>query len=58
MMATHIESDEWNRLDEEYNTQLATNMKKAVKPKTETKQASPKLSQKSQDLFDELFGDK
>ena len=58
MMATHIESDEWNRLDEEYNTQLATNMKKAVKPKTETKQVSPKLSQKSQDLFDELFGDK
>ena len=58
MMATHIESDEWNRLDEEYNTQLTTNMKKAVKPKTETEQPSPKLSQKSQDLFDELFGDK
>ena len=58
MMATHIESDEWDRLDEEYNTKLTTNMKKAVEPKTETKQSSPKLSQKSQDLFDELFGDK
>ena len=58
MMATHIEGDEWKRTDEEYNSQLTTNMKKAVEPKTETKQSSPKLSQKSQDLFDELFGDK
>ena len=58
MMATHIEYDQWMRQDEEYNTQLTTNMKKAVEPKTETKQPSPKLSEKSQDLFDELFGDK
>ena len=58
MMATHIESDEWNRADEEFNSNLTTNMKKAVQPKTETKQPSPKLSAKSQDLFDELFGDK
>ena len=58
MMATHIEYDQWMRQDEEYNTQLTTNMKKAVEPKTETSQSSPKLSQKSQDLFDELFGDK
>ena len=58
MMATHIEGDEWKRADEEYNTQLTTNMKKAVEQKTETKQPSPKLSEKSQDLFDELFGDK
>ena len=58
MMATHIEYDQWMRQDEEYNTKLATNMKKAVEPKTETKQPSPKLSEKSQDLFDELFGDK
>jgi predicted HD phosphohydrolase len=56
MMATHIEGDEWKRADEEYNSQLTTNMKKAVKPKTE--QSSPNLSKKSQDLFDELFGDK
>jgi len=58
MMATHIEGDEWKRADEEYNTQLSTNMKKAVDSKTKTKQPSPKLSEKSQDLFDELFGDK
>ena len=58
MMATHIEGDEWKRADEEYNTQLTTNMKKAVESKSETSQSSPKLSQKSQDLFDELFGDK
>ena len=58
MMATHIEFDEWMRQDEEYNSQLTTNMKKAVEPKTETKQSSPNLSKKSQDLFDELFGDK
>ena len=57
-MATHIESDEWNRADEEFNSNLTTNIKKAVQPKTETKQPSPKLSAKSQDLFDELFGDK
>ena len=58
MMATHIEGDEWKRADEEYNSQLTTNMKKAVEPKTETSQLPPKLSKKSQDLFDELFGDK
>ena len=58
MMATHIEYDQWMRQDEEYNTKLATNMKKAVEPKTETKQPSPKLSEKSQDLFEELFGEK
>ena len=58
MMATHIEYDQWMRQDEEYNTKLATNMKKAVEPKTETKQPSSKLSEKSKDLFDELFGEK
>ena len=58
MMTTHIEFDEWQRNDEEYNTKLATNMKKAVESKTETSQPAPNLSKKSQDLFDELFGDK
>ena len=38
--------------------EVSNNFKAAVKPKTETKQPSPKLSAKSQDLFDELFGDK
>ena len=58
MMATHIEGDEWKRADEEYNTQLTSNMKQAVGSKTATKESSPKLTVKSQDLFDELFGDK
>jgi hypothetical protein len=53
MMATHIEADEWDRLDEE----VSNNFKKAVVTE-EKKQPSPKLSVKSQDLFEELFGDK
>jgi len=55
MMATHIESDEWNRLDEEANVKVATNMKKAVETKTDD---SDRLKSKSADLFEELFGDK
>ena len=57
-MATHIEYDEWQRLDEESNTQLQTNFKKAVDTRKKGEIKSPKLSEKSQDLFDELFGDK
>jgi hypothetical protein len=53
MMATHIEYDEWQRSDEE----VSNNFKKAVTTE-EKPQASPKLTEKSQDLFDELFGDK
>ena len=55
MMATHIESDEWQRSDEE----VSNKFKQAVTSKTEDKpQPSEKLSEKSADLFDELFGDK
>ena len=53
MMATHIEYDEWQRADEE----VSNNFKKAVTTE-EKPQPSPKLSAKSQDLFDELFGEK
>ena len=56
-MATHIEYDEWMRADEEYNTQVTENIKKAVTTE-KTSQPSSKLSEKSQDLFEELFGDK
>ena len=52
-MATHIEYDEWRRQDEE----VSNNFQKAVTKEEKPKQ-SPKLSEKSQDLFDELFGDK
>lgn len=55
MMATHIEGDEWNRLDEESNVKVATNMKKAVETKTDD---SDRLKTKSADLFEELFGEK
>ena len=57
MMATHIEYDEWQRADEEENVRVATNIKQAVNGEKK-KQPSPKLSEKSQDLFDELFGEK
>jgi hypothetical protein len=53
MMATHIESDEWQRADEE----VGNKFKKAVVTE-EKPQPSEKLSEKSADLFDELFGDK
>ena len=53
MMATHIEFDEWQRADEE----VSNNFKKAVTTEEKPK-PSEKLSEKSQDLFDELFGDK
>ena len=57
MMATHIEFDEWQRADEEFSTKVTTNIKKAVTIEEKSK-PSPKLTEKSQDLFDELFGDK
>ena len=53
MMATHIEFDELQRADEE----VSNNFKKAVTTEEKPK-PSEKLSEKSQDLFDELFGDK
>ena len=53
MMATHIEFDQWQRQDEE----VSNKFKKAVVTE-EKPQPSPKLSEKSQDLFDELFGEK
>ena len=53
MMATHIEGDEWKRADEE----VSNKFKKAVVTEEKPK-PSEKLSEKSQDLFDELFGDK
>ena len=52
----HIEGDEWNRLDEEANVKVATNMKKAVE--TKKSDDSDRLKNKSQDLFEELFGEK
>jgi thiamine pyrophosphate-dependent acetolactate synthase large subunit-like protein len=57
-MATHIEYDEWQRLDEDNNNKIQTNFKKAVDERKKPTDVSPQLSEKSKDLFDELFGDK
>ena len=61
MMATHIEGDEWKRADEEYSEALKSRITQPNTSKSESqkpKEVSSKLSEKSQDLFDELFGDK
>ena len=55
MMATHIEYDQWMRLDEEENVRVSESIKKAVDTKTDD---SDRLKNKSQDLFEELFGEK
>ena len=57
MAASHIEYDEWKRgeLQEEIKVEKKVeNIKKAVT----MEETSEQLSQKSKDLFDELFGDK
>ena len=62
MMATKIEYDEWKRGDtEEREAQKArvSSLKKSLTvDSSEKKPQSEKLSEKSQDLFQELFGDK
>ena len=57
MAASHIEYDEWKRgeLQEEIKVEKKVeNIKKAIT----MEETSDQLSQKSKDLFDELFGDK
>ena len=62
-MATHIEYDEWNRgqtEEKEATIQRVSSLKKSLTVDDSEKkpQQSEQLSKKSQDLFDELFGDK
>ena len=61
-MATHIENDEWKRSqteEQEATSERVSSLKKALTvDDSEKKPQSPELSKKSQDLFDELFGDK
>ena len=62
-MATHIEYDEWNRSqteEKEATKQRVSSLKKSLTVDDSEKkpQQSEQLSKKSQDLFDELFGDK
>ena len=64
LMATKIEYDEWKRGDtEEREAEKAkvASLKKSLEmpnPKPKKAESSPELSQKSQELFQELFGDK
>jgi len=56
-MATHIEYDEWKRGEEQEEIKVqgrVENIKNAVN----MEETSEQLSQKSKDLFNELFGDK
>ena len=57
MMATHIEYDEWKRGEEEVEIKVQSNVENIKKAVT-MKETSEELSNKSRDLFDELFGDK
>ena len=57
MMASHIEYDEWKRGEEEVEIKVQSNVENIKKAVT-MKETSEELSNKSRDLFDELFGDK
>ena len=63
MMATKIEYDEWKRSqteEQEATKERVSSLKKSLTVDDGEKkpQQSEQLSKKSQDLFDELFGDK
>ena len=55
-MATHIEYDEWKRgeIEEEQKVQESV---ERIKEAATTNEVSEQLSEKSKDLFDELFGE-
>ena len=57
MMATKIEYDEWKRGEVEEEVKVQKNVENIKKAVT-MEETSEQLSQKSKDLFDELFGDK
>ena len=56
-MATHIEYDEWKRGEEQEEIRVELNVENIKKAVT-MEETSDQLSQKSKDLFDELFGEK
>ena len=56
-MATHIEYDEWKRGEEQEEIKVQGNVENIKKAVT-MKETSEELSQKSKDLFNELFGEK
>ena len=56
-MATHIEYDVWKRGEEQEEIRVEQNVENIKKAVT-MEETSDQLSQKSKDLFDELFGEK
>tara|TARA_B100000029_G_C17457547_1_gene917295 strand:+ start:170 stop:943 length:774 start_codon:yes stop_codon:yes gene_type:complete len=56
-MATHIEYDEWKRSEEQEEIKVQGNVEN-IKKAVNMEETSEQLSQKSKDLFNELFGDK
>ena len=57
MMATHIEYDEWKRSQEQEEIRVQSNVENIKKAVT-MEETSEQLTEKSKDLFNELFGDK
>jgi|TARA_R100000995_G_C3473158_1_gene119427 hypothetical protein len=56
MMATHIEYDEWKRGQEQEEVRVQSNVENIKKAVT-LEETSEQLTEKSKDLFNELFGD-
>ena len=56
-MATHIENDEWKRAEQQEEIRVQGNVENIKKAVT-MDETSEQLTQKSKDLFNELFGDK
>ncbi len=57
-MATRVEYDEWKRGEEEEDMIVRERVQEAIKEPKEKKKVDNELQQRSQDLFEELFGDK
>ena len=57
MLATHVEYDEWKRGELEEEQKVEKSVEK-IKGAVTIEEVSEQLSEKSKDLFDELFGDK
>ena len=56
-MATHIENDEWKRAEQQEEIRVQGNVENIKKAIT-MDETSEQLTQKSKDLFNELFGEK
>ena len=56
-MATHIEHDNWKSVEQQEEIKVQENVEN-IKKAVNMKETSEELSNKSIDLFDELFGDK